>query len=253
MINVNAVHANLDKLGKPDVLGLMRIKNESEWIRQSIESQLGICQKILVLDDHSTDDTRDIVRSFGERCVLVESPFEGVVEGRDKRFLLQHAVAVNPKWVLWIDGDEALEKNAPTIIAPELQKTEVCAYVLQVLYFWDALNKVRVDGCYRRFGRASLFRVRGQNHEALQFPSSGGEADLHGGGNCPQGLNGYTLWSGVRIKHYGYVHAEQRMRKFEFYNRIDPNNESEDCYRHIIEMPGARHAPGPTQLETFVE
>lgn len=250
-MNLNVV--DLNKLGTPSVLGLMRIKNESEWIRASIESQLPVCQKVLVLDDHSTDDTRDIVRSFGERCVLIESPFEGVNEGRDKRFLLAHAIAVNPEWVLWIDGDEVLEKSAGTIMPRELQNSAAASYVLQVLYFWNEVNRVRVDGCYRRFGRASLFRVRGQNSSALYFPTTGGEADLHGGGNCPQGLTGQMLWSGVRIKHYGYLHPEQRQRKFEFYNRIDPNNIAEDCYRHIIETPGARHAPGPTQLEIFVE
>lgn len=235
-------------VGKPPVLGLMRIKNESEWIRDSIESQLGICDKVLVLDDHSTDSTRDIVRSFGERTVLVESPFEGVSEGRDKRFLLAHAIEADPAWVVWIDGDEVLERSAVALLRNEFQHPDVAAYSLQVLYFWDSLTTVRIDGVYAHFRRYSAFRVRGQPTESLYFPSSGGEADLHGGGNCPQGLLGPTAASSARIRHYGYLYREQRQRKFEWYNKIDPNNESEDCYRHIIETPGAKHAPGPTQF-----
>lgn len=240
-------------VGYPRILGVMRIKNESEWIRASIDSQLPICQKVLVLDDHSTDNTRDIVRSFGDRTVLIESPFEGVNEGRDKRFLLEHALAINPEWVLWIDGDEVLERNAAQFLAPEFMEYSVASYYMRVLYFWDSLTKIRVDGVYSKFHRASAFRVRGQEPGALHFPTSGGEADLHNGGNCPAGLRGQGLVSGAQIKHYGYLYKEQRQRKFEWYNRIDPNNEAEDCYRHIIETPGARHAPGPTKLQDYIE
>jgi hypothetical protein len=235
------------------VLGAMRIKNEAAWIRESIESQLPICQKILVLDDHSTDETRNIVRSFGDRCVLFESTFEGVSEGRDKRFLLMELIAENPDWALWIDGDEALEPRAPEILAQEMQRADVSAYCLQMLYFWDSLTQIRVDGVYGRLHRFSLFRIRGEDTGALVFPQGSGEADLHNGGNCPHGTKGLRTQSAARIKHYGYLTREERQRKYEFYNKVDPNNESEDCYRHIIEVPGARHAPGPAQFQDWAD
>jgi len=239
------------RLGTPEVLGLMRIKNESQSIRESIESQLPICDRVLVLDDHSTDGTQDIVRSFGDRCVLVDSQFDGVSEGRDKRFLLAYAIAVNPAWVLWIDGDEVLEDNAKRLFEEEFARPEACAYVLRMLYFWDSLTQIRMDGVYGYIAKPSLFRVRGQDTSKLFIPAGTGSADLHNNGNCPVGLVGHAYASAARIKHYGYVHKEERHRKYEFYNRLDPNNESEDGYRHIIETPGARHAPGPTLLVPY--
>jgi Glycosyl transferase family 2/Methyltransferase domain len=247
------VIAKLLRGGTPDVLGVMRIKNEAQWIHRSIESQLVVCDKVLVLDDGSTDGTQDIVRSFGDKCVLIQSPFTGVNEGRDKRHLLQHVVAVNPTWALWIDGDEVLEDNADKLLADELAIKNVASYLLPVLYFWDSLDQYRVDGVYANFHRASLFRVAGQATARLHFATSGGEADLHNGGNCPQGLDGAVLFSKLRIKHYGYLTWEQRQKKYEWYNRIDPNNEAEDCYRHIVAIPGARHAPGPTELRKWEE
>ncbi len=243
----------LKQLSGCSVIGAMRIKNESQWIKRSIESQLGICDKVLVLDDGSTDDTRDIVRSFGERSVLIESPFKGVDEGRDKNFLLKHLVAANPEWVIWIDGDEELEKRATDVLKQEMRQTAVGFYSLPVLYFWDSENKVRTDGIYANLSRPSAFRVRGQDHAKLHFPRGDGSANLHNGGNCPQGISGYGVMSDARIKHYGYLTWEERQRKYEFYNRIDPNNEAEDCYRHIVEIPGARHAPGPTVLMDWTE
>jgi glycosyltransferase involved in cell wall biosynthesis len=249
-----------EQLGSPRVLGIMRIKNEAEWIQHSLESQLGyagwegsgICDKVLVLDDHSTDETRTICRSFGEnRVVLFESPFQGIDEGRDKNLLLQYAIMANPEWVVCIDGDEVLERAAVATLKSEFASPQVCAYAPRVLYFWDSLETVRVDGVYANFRRFSAFRVRGQNTSALLFPATG-KAGFHCG-NAPQGLTGQWLSSAANIKHYGYVDRDQRQRKFEWYNKIDPNNESEDCYRHIIETPGARHAPGPTVLVKHTE
>jgi len=248
---VEAAPYIVDQLKGLSVIGAMRIKNETQWIRRSIESQLDICGKVLVLDDHSTDDTRDIVRSFGSRCVLIESPFEGVDEGRDKSFLLKHLIAADPEWVLLIDGDEVLEKGAGDVIRREMMVERVVSYRLRVAYFWDSENKVRVDGIYANFSRPSLFRVRGQS--GLYFPTGAG-GNFHCG-SCPEGLRGGEggIVSDARIKHYGYLTWEERQRKYEFYNKLDPNNQAEDCYRHIVEIPGARHAPGPTVLVDWVE
>jgi glycosyltransferase involved in cell wall biosynthesis len=233
------------------ILGVMRIKNEERWIRDSIESQLSLCEKMIVFDDHSTDATRDIVRSFGERCVLVDSPFEGIDEARDKRHILtEHILPACPDWVLWIDGDEVLERRAAEIFRSEM-RDDVAWLAPRVVYFWDQVDTFRSDGCYGNFRRGSLFRLRGQQANVLQFTGTG-TVGFHCG-NVPQGLAGAGLISNVRIKHFGYLDAEQRRRKFAWYNEIDPNNESEDFYRHMIEIPGARHAPGPTVLQTWSE
>lgn len=236
-----------------NILGVMRIKNEERWIRRSIESQLPFCRQVLVLDDHSTDSTRDIVAAFGDRCILLESPFEGVNEGRDKRYLLEHILTLTPDWCLWIDGDEELDKHTAPILLEEASNPLAAWFTLPVLYFWNSETTYRSDGCYGNFHRRSFFRVSNQDPSAIYFPAGTGEAELHGGGNCPAGLVGEGYISRARIKHFGYLDPAERQRKYEWYNKIDPNNESEDCYRHIIETPGARHAPGPTVLETWSE
>lgn len=234
------------------ILGVMRIKNEERWIRESIASQLPLCEHIIVFDDHSTDSTRIIVRDFSERCSLIQSSFEGVDEVRDKNYLLrEHVLPMAPEWVLWIDGDEVLEARAPEIFSREMGHDNVSVIAPRILYFWDHLNLFRVDGCYASFYRNSLFRLSGQRPEALEFRGTG-SAGFHCG-NVPRGIEGMPLCSGSSIKHYGYLDAADRQRKFEWYNKIDPNNESEDCYRHMIETPGARHAPGPTLLQKWVE
>jgi glycosyltransferase involved in cell wall biosynthesis len=234
------------------LLGAMRIKNESQWIRESLESQLAVCDKVLVFDDSSTDDTRDIVRSFGERCVLMESPFQGLDEARDKNYILEHLVIANPEWVIWVDGDEVLERNAPTVLRAALTDPGIGAATLRVLYFWNDRDHVRTDGVYADFHRTTLFRVRDQDTARFRFVSEGTGPNFHCG-TYPQGIRGGVPILATCIKHYGYLTPEQRQAKFEWYNKIDPNNQSEDCYRHVIETPGAIHAPGPTVLVPWVE
>jgi hypothetical protein len=46
---------------------------------------------------------------------------------------------------------------------------------------------------------------------------------------------------------------EQRQAKYAWYNMIDPNNDLEDRYRYIAEIPGARYAPGPPQIVAWSE
>lgn len=36
---------------------------------------------------------------------------------------------------------------------------------------------------------------------------------------------------------------EQSLTKYEWYRKVDPHNHAEAEYRHLAEIPGARHAP----------
>jgi hypothetical protein len=38
----------------------------------------------------------------------------------------------------------------------------------------------------------------------------------------------------ARLLHYGYLHREDRIRKYEWYTQQDPDNQAEDFYRHTV-------------------
>ena len=94
------------------IAGMLRIKNEARWIRAVVASMFPVCERVVILDDHSEDDTVEICRSFGERVRVVESPFTGIDESRDKNHLLSEVRKLDPEWCLAIDGDEILEPAA---------------------------------------------------------------------------------------------------------------------------------------------
>jgi glycosyltransferase involved in cell wall biosynthesis len=206
----------------------MRIKNEARWIAKVIESQLPVVQQLLILDDHSTDGTQDICRSY-PKVTLFDSPFEGVQETRDKRWLMEQLgkVAQPGDWCLSIDGDEEIAKPGQQVIAQlGSQPFGPDAYRFHVLYLWDGPDKIRTDGIYENFWRGSMFRYR----LGTTFHSSNG-----GGFHCGNVPEPRVIERApVKILHYGYMHKEDRLRKMEWYNRIDPNNVNEDCYRHMV-------------------
>lgn len=231
----------------------MRVKNEAPHLQEVIGRALELCERALVFDDHSTDETAAICRAFGERVTLLPSPFEGFDEARDKNYLLARIVEHNPEWVLWIDGDEVLERTGPERIrAAAAECPETAVFTLRVAYLWNDPNKVRVDGIYGNFSRASLFRLRGQTIPSLQFAPTGFGGNLHCG-NVPRGLSGPTKALDVRLKHYGYLSKEVRMKKYKFYSTVDPHNAAEDHYRHLAEIQGARFAPGRAKLVPWQE
>lgn len=242
-----------DGSGDRRFLCAMRVKNEAHHLPEVLSRALRLCGGALVFDDHSTDGTPDVCRAFGHRVIVLHSRFEGLDEARDKNELLRWVIALGPEWVLWIDGDEVLEQTGPEKLRAAVDAaTDVAGYSLRIAYLWNDAEHVRVDGVFGRFARPSFFRLKGQPVAQLSFRSTSAGGNFHCG-NVPQGLVGTMPTLDVRLKHYGYMSSEQRKAKYDWYNAVDPNNDIEDNYRHIIEVPGARHAPGPTKIVPWTE
>jgi O-methyltransferase len=246
-------HCSETPSGDPRFLGVMRIKNESAFIHEVLSRALRLCRHVLVFDDHSTDNTVAICESFGDAVTVIRSPFQGLDEARDKNFILERISSLNPEFVFWIDGDEVLEYDGPEQIRAAVDATPgAAAWYLRIVYLWDHREQVRVDGLFGNFRRLSLFRFRGQPVAHLKFRVTGFGGNFHCG-NVPAGLRGEHRDLTVRLKHYGCMTQEQRLAKHAFYTSKDPGNQLEDNYRHLLGIPGARHAPGPVKLMPWVE
>lgn len=245
----------------PKIAGMLRVKNESRWIKRVIESLMPLCDAgVFVMDDGSTDETRELCRQSGAEAL--PSPFQGELlnEARDKNWLMERILnRANPDWILCIDGDEELVSCDIPLIRKACESAAFDCYTLQVLYLWDSPNQWRVDGPYSDMKRHSLFRPR----KGMEFKSlyQRAKQPVHTGlhvSNAP-------VWRiepsrtgklPARLLHYGYLDRQDRIRKFEWYTSIDPGNEIEDSYRHIVvgdlpELPAntvTKHA-GPLQLE----
>jgi glycosyltransferase involved in cell wall biosynthesis len=231
---------------------MLRIKNESQWIAEVLESILPLCSKIYILDDHSTDNTIQICHRYLPQVEVLPSPFTGLNEARDKNWLYDEIVRrCRPEYILCVDGDEVLERRGPGIIRDTVaKKPDVNSFVLKIAFMWGDRDAVRVDRIYSDFWRPSLFKpfheIPGDNdtrtlltefrfmatpfgrkvgdHQPNLHCSSVPQRFIHGRQMCP-----------VRLKHYGYIDRETRVRKLDFYTGCDWKNLAEDCYRHITQ------------------
>ena len=243
------------------IVAILRVKNEARWIERCLRS-LHFCDKVIVLDDHSTDATPGIVVKLGAE--LIRSPFEGLDEPRDRNLLLERAAEFAPDWIVCPDGDEKFTAEATASLlewvgrAVQSAPLEFITLSFPILYLWNDEQTVRRDGVYREFRAVRAFEFR----PSLRYPKGQGLPGFHCGtpesslrmmrrkGFAPQGP----------LLHFGYIDAAERRRKFEFYRANDPGNQLEDNYRHLTQGdPGGegaevrlRHA-GPLQLKSLDE
>lgn len=210
------------------IAAMLRVKNEARWIGEVIDALKPACSPIFVMDDHSDDDTPRICAAHGAR--VAASPYEGINEARDKDWLLR-GVEQEMKtgdWLLCIDGDEVLAPwSIPAVIAAA--NGSAPAYTFRIRYLWDSRDKVRVDGVYSSFRRPSMFRLR----PGMSFKRTGAHANLHCS-SVPAECIGECAEADVDLLHLGYMDRADRLRKYEWYNRIDPANSTEDGYRHMV-------------------
>jgi glycosyltransferase involved in cell wall biosynthesis len=209
-----------------EMIGMLRVKNEARWIERVIGAILPLCPRVCVLDDHSTDGTKSLCAALPGVTVF-DSPFSDLDETRDKNYLLDRIGANPGEWILSIDGDEIL---APSAVAPirAAVASQALALSLRVRYLWDREDQVRVDGVYGGFRRPSAFRFGSQRFEAT---AAGGNFHC---GNVPLALQARALAIDADLLHLGYLHREDRLRKYEWYNRHDARNGNEDGYRHMV-------------------
>jgi glycosyltransferase involved in cell wall biosynthesis len=213
------------------VHGMLRVKNEARWIERVIRSIQPVCDSVFVLDDHSTDETPEICQKLG--CIVFDSTAKDIQESADKDFLLRQVWAFGSKvgdHCLMVDGDEALHQDDIPALKQAMDRGVVCGN-MHIVYLWDREDQVRVDRWYREFRRPSLFKLTDRN---LRFQRTDAGGNLHCSSAPAQLLNQQTPLP-VRLLHFGYLHREDRVRKYHWYNQVDPGNMFEDQYRHVCQ------------------
>jgi len=256
------------------VLCMMRVRNEARWIRRSLERTWQVCKTAVVFDDHSTDQTfSEAVATMGASIkydqhpsgvtVLTDdrelhwlaSPFQDQTdEVRDKNHLWEYVGGLKFRHVLCLDGDEMLSLEAIRQFenaCGRLEQGGASVIVMPFMYLWDTERYRRIDGVYNDIRHARLFTIdRAPDFRSARFFARG-RAGFHCG-SIPEHLNINHFDFNMPVIHFGYLDAELRERKLAFYTNLDPNNEAEGYYRHIVGE--ANHlAPGPVRLAEYID
>lgn len=206
-----------------NIVGVMRVKNEARWIKRSIESQ-HFCDKIIVLDNHSDDDTRDICRQFSN-VTVIESPFSDFNEGRDREFLAQKAKSLGAEWIVSLDGDEVFEWKTWVKIQESLNNPDINVIDFLSLNLWGSDDIVRVDRNYGCGYRGRIWRVPEGTLTYQPMHCALPDQTIH-----------RVSWPNTFLYHYGFIDQRLRQMKFERYMVVDPHSSTNlTNYKSMVE------------------
>src|SRR5207253_2152663 len=91
---------------RPLVSVIIPCRNAGEWVGQAIESVLGQTYRpieIIAIDDGSTDNSLDVIRSFGSRVSWRRGSTRGGNASRNLGFQLSSG-----QYIQWLDADDML-------------------------------------------------------------------------------------------------------------------------------------------------
>ena len=143
---------------------VMVCKNGSKVIAETIKSFSGLTDDILVYDNGSIDDTKDIVRQTNAR--LVEGSWEGFGKTRNKANAL-----AKYDWILSLDADEAIDEELKEYLLHLDLANETNVFKLKFKNFlgdkWLRFGEWGDDKHIRLFNRVKIKWNDADVHETL--------------------------------------------------------------------------------------
>jgi GT2 family glycosyltransferase len=202
--------------------------NNGQWLRQAVESALAQtwpAVEVIVVDDGSTDDSRAVVRVFGDRIRPCTTDHLGAPHARN-----QALAQARGEWVQFLDADDYLE---PEKIAQQFAETNGGAGA-DVIYSPVLIETVTDSGATRETSDTDPDRDLHAQWIAWQIPQTGGclwrkaALDALGGWKpgqlCCQEHELYlrALQAGLRFAYAPTPHAVYRIWSEQTLCRRDP-------------------------------
>lgn len=106
-------------MSKISLSAVILAKNEENRIADSIESLTGLASEIIIIDDESSDKTKETSERLGARVITKKME----VEGRHRNWGYSQGVSL---WILSIDADERLTHELKKEIEETLSKNPEC-------------------------------------------------------------------------------------------------------------------------------
>jgi len=201
----------------------MIVKNGAETIRPCLESVRGVVQQMVIADTGCTDGTCDIAREFGATVISV--PWENDF-AKARNTALE---AAKTDWVIVLDADEELDRDAKQNMPQLMQAAEIGGYLTPIRNYvgkrfsrgWDR-TAVPNDGRHPRAKDAPAYFI----HENCRFfrhdPKIYFTGRVHELVENQVSGSGYKLaFANFCIHHFGQLSDEKvREGKAAFYRDL---------------------------------
>lgn len=209
--------------------GCLLVRNEADRWLETVLKQMSICDRIVILDDHSTDNTPEICAKYGE-VFYSDKPLWEKDEVRQRKLLWE---LVNPKvgdWILCLDADETIPDIELLPEKIELADALGCDGLSFKLYdMWNETHYRDDDLWCAHYGSWIMcVKFTDRDYKWCEKP-------LHCG-RFPE--NAVTLLgeTNLKLQHWGWSKPEDRKIKFDRYIKSDPNGEYGNLKQYLSIM-----------------
>lgn len=206
---------------RPKITLSMVVRNEEpRYLRQVLSSAREYIDEAVIIDDASTDNTAKICEEM-----LLKIPLH-LIKNSVSKFGMEHTlrrqqweetIKTKPDWILNLDADEMFERRAKNELKKLVSAPEPDAYVFRLYDFWDEKHyrSDRIWCAHRKTKWCFLLRYRPER--IVEWNDS------------PQHCGRFPLMrlervspSNLRVKHLGWAKVEDRIAKYERYQKLDP-------------------------------
>jgi hypothetical protein len=103
------------------IIGIALIRNEERFIQWSLRNALSLCDRLIVADHYSTDDTARLVRALQKKDPRIE--YHRIKSPAESHTIIS-PLAGGPYWVFGVDGDEIYDPAGLTRLRTALLSGE---------------------------------------------------------------------------------------------------------------------------------
>jgi glycosyltransferase involved in cell wall biosynthesis len=213
---------------KPKLVAMMLTHNEAgRYLERVIENTLLFCDEIVILDNHSTDETKNIIltmlnsKKYLGRISLGYARNSWENESELRQELLTSTLYSKPDWLIAIDADELYEADKMKEQLPYLMSQDNADWIgFRFFDMWDEEHYRDDDIWPAGNGHAPrMFRVK--SNTEYQWP----DLRRHCGSVPINVMKAPGMNSDIRVKHLGWMTSDDRNKKYLDRVVDDPNCE----------------------------
>lgn len=210
----------------------MITKNEGEYLKYSIESFIDYVDELIVIDDNSTDNTEEIVKSFPNATFI-----QGEYNGDKAKQRNTYITLAKGDWIFCPDGDEVYwEEDMKWFRKTVAENPRMLWIPVRLLNFWKDYNHVIHGPVFDGLMQRMYKNLPGIGHYDTHHSVSIRKGTLL---STYARKNGMVSKKILFIPHYSYCKKATGIRKKVMYymnrdneNAITPEQVNEYALKH---------------------
>ena len=218
------------------IIGMMLVRNEADrYLRRVLEGMKTVCDKIIILDDDSTDNTPDICYEYTGHVFFSDKSYWGTNELHQRQLLweLANGSADSGDWFLNLDADETIfDIHKLRDIVDKADSMGHDGISFNLYDMWSETH-YRDDSLWNAHSREWIMCIKHDDHIDYKW----NEMPLHCG-RFPLNVGFKCMPSRLKLQHWGWAKEEDRVKKYARYMAIDPEGKHGilEQYKSIIDV-----------------